>query len=163
MEQETLNHFKDLFNQQRDDFIKAQRELDLESSWDQKGDEIDKVLENQNKELLLKLKGRENFFIKKIDEALRRVEEGSFGVCDECECHINMKRLIARPTTTMCIACKEEEERSENNTFYEKRSKTYSAKINNLGTVISFEHSQDEKRAKTKVVSLKQPWTESAS
>ncbi|MDX9999858.1 MAG: TraR/DksA C4-type zinc finger protein, partial [Polyangia bacterium] len=50
---------------------------------------------------------------KKIDQALARIEDGTFGICEECEEEINAKRLEARPETTMCIKCKEAQERKE--------------------------------------------------
>ncbi len=49
----------------------------------------------------------------KIDKALAKIEDGSFGICEDCEEQIHSKRLEARPETTLCIKCKEEEEREE--------------------------------------------------
>jgi DnaK suppressor protein len=49
----------------------------------------------------------------KIQKALARLEEGSFGECEECGDKISAKRLEARPETTLCIRCKEEQERVE--------------------------------------------------
>ena len=62
---------------------------------------------------LLKLRERERKFIQKIDEALDRIEDGSFGKCEDCKRDIGIKRIKARPTVTMCIECKTEEERKE--------------------------------------------------
>jgi DnaK suppressor protein len=66
---------------------------------------------------MLRLRGREQRLLKKIDEALERIESGTFGICDDCGEHIDFKRLEARPVTTMCIECKtlqeEEEKRRE--------------------------------------------------
>ncbi|TMB23658.1 MAG: conjugal transfer protein TraR, partial [Deltaproteobacteria bacterium] len=50
---------------------------------------------------------------KKIDDALARIENGTFGTCEICEEEISVKRLEARPVTTMCIRCKEEQEKQE--------------------------------------------------
>ena len=50
---------------------------------------------------------------KKIDDALARIEGGTFGICEICEEEISVKRLEARPVTTMCIRCKEEQEKQE--------------------------------------------------
>ena len=63
-----------------------------------------------------RLKEREKKLLRKIDEALERIETGSFGVCERCGEEIEEKRLLARPVTTFCISCKtllEEEERAE--------------------------------------------------
>jgi DnaK suppressor protein len=52
-------------------------------------------------------------FLDKIEKALRKIEDGTFGTCEECEEEINVKRLEARPETTLCIQCKENQERKE--------------------------------------------------
>ena len=52
--------------------------------------------------------------IKKIEEAVERIDQGVFGICDKCGLEIDIRRLEARPVTTMCIECKmlqEEEEK----------------------------------------------------
>ena len=49
----------------------------------------------------------------KIDKALARIESGTFGICEKCEEEISLKRLEARPVTTLCIRCKEEQEQKE--------------------------------------------------
>ncbi len=51
--------------------------------------------------------------IRMIDAALKRIEDGSFGICESCEEPISIKRLEARPETTLCIRCKEDQERVE--------------------------------------------------
>ena len=48
-----------------------------------------------------------------IEKALRKIEDGSFGTCEECSEEISIKRLEARPETTLCIRCKEDQERME--------------------------------------------------
>jgi DnaK suppressor protein len=60
-----------------------------------------------------RLRGREKSFLGKITKALVKIEDGSFGKCEECEEEISIKRLEARPETTLCIRCKEDQERVE--------------------------------------------------
>lgn len=48
-----------------------------------------------------------------IDQALHRLEDGTFGECETCGCHIEMGRLEARPFARMCISCKSEMEKSQ--------------------------------------------------
>ena len=60
-----------------------------------------------------RLRGREKVFLDKIQRALERIDEGTFGTCDECSEEISAKRLEARPETTLCIRCKEDQERVE--------------------------------------------------
>jgi DnaK suppressor protein len=62
---------------------------------------------------MLRIRDRENKLIKKIRNALNRIENGTFGVCEECGENISIKRLKARPVTTQCIDCKTKEEASE--------------------------------------------------
>src|SRR6266550_2110587 len=60
-----------------------------------------------------RLRGREKSLLSKLDLALKKIEDGSFGVCEICEEPIGKKRLEARPETTLCIKCKEDQEREE--------------------------------------------------
>lgn len=67
-----------------------------------------------DRDFLLRLKGREQRLLKKIDDAVDRIDKKTFGICEDCGNEIGIKRLLARPVTTMCIECKtlqEEEER----------------------------------------------------
>ena len=62
---------------------------------------------------MLRIRDREHKLIYKIKQALDRIEEGTFGVCDSCGEDISIKRLKARPVTTQCIDCKTKEEAQE--------------------------------------------------
>jgi len=61
----------------------------------------------------LRLRGREKIYLKKIERALARIDEGMFGLCDECGEPIGLERLLVRPEATLCIRCKEAQEREE--------------------------------------------------
>ncbi|THB80981.1 MAG: RNA polymerase-binding protein DksA [Desulfobacteraceae bacterium] len=56
---------------------------------------------------------REVRLMKKIQDALERIENNSFGICESCGENISMKRLEVRPVATKCITCKTEEEKNE--------------------------------------------------
>jgi DnaK suppressor protein len=62
---------------------------------------------------MLRLKEREQKLLKKIDEALDRITQGTFGICESCGGEISFKRLKARPVTTLCIECKTRQEEDE--------------------------------------------------
>lgn len=62
---------------------------------------------------MLRLKEREQKLLKKIDEALDRITQGTFGICESCGGEISFKRLKARPVTTLCIECKTKQEEDE--------------------------------------------------
>ena len=76
-------------------------------------DEIDFASFESNQSLIFRLRDREKFLLKKIDKALHKIDTGEFGICEECGEDIPIKRLEARPVTTMCVRCKEEQERLE--------------------------------------------------
>ena len=54
----------------------------------------------------LRIRDRERKLIAKMQEAIRRIDDGTFGICDNCGGPISEKRLLARPVTTQCIDCK---------------------------------------------------------
>jgi DnaK suppressor protein len=66
-----------------------------------------------DRNFMLRLKGRERKLLKKIEEAIERIDQGTFGICDKCGLEINIKRLEARPVTSMCIECKTLQEEEE--------------------------------------------------
>ncbi|MCG2739067.1 MAG: RNA polymerase-binding protein DksA [Syntrophaceae bacterium] len=61
----------------------------------------------------LRIRDRERKLIIKMQEALKRMDDGVFGVCDVCTGPISEKRLMARPVTTLCINCKMKQEKME--------------------------------------------------
>ena len=63
--------------------------------------------------MMFHIRGRESRLIKKLRQALERIDNQTFGICESCGEDINPRRLEARPVTTKCIDCKQEEERLE--------------------------------------------------
>lgn len=61
----------------------------------------------------LRIKDRERKLINKVHEALRKIADGSYGICESCGEAIGLKRLQARPVTSFCINCKSEMEAEE--------------------------------------------------
>lgn len=86
---------------------------ELALSPDDLPDETDLAASEINQNLVFKLRDRERQLLIKIDEALSRMDEGVFGICEECEEPIEPRRLEARPVSTMCISCKERQEHRE--------------------------------------------------
>jgi DnaK suppressor protein len=62
---------------------------------------------------MLRIRDRERKLILKIREALQRIEDGNFGICELCGDDIGIDRLKARPVTTLCIECKRKQEAGE--------------------------------------------------
>jgi DnaK suppressor protein len=89
------------------------KELDLTLSHDDLADEVDLASSELNQNVALRLRDRERHLLHKIEIALSKIAEGTFGTCDLCEEPIEMKRLEARPVADLCIRCKEAQEREE--------------------------------------------------
>jgi DnaK suppressor protein len=76
-------------------------------------DPNDRASQESDRTFELRIRDRERRLLAKIREALERIDDGTFGVCEECGEEISEARLRARPVTTLCIDCKMEEERQE--------------------------------------------------
>ncbi len=100
-----------------------------------RSDEVDFANSDTNSHERLRFRNREVLYEKKIRLALEKIKAGTYGICDDCECHIGFKRLEARPTAELCIMCKEESERDENSSFLGRQSKSLGKKINLVAQV----------------------------
>ncbi len=77
------------------------------------GDEVDSAVEMEMENLKVALSGMEVQRLRQIEEALRKIEEGTYGYCEECGEPIEEGRLLAKPFATLCISCKEAKERQK--------------------------------------------------
>jgi len=73
-------------------------------------DPADRAALETDRNFELRLRDREHKLIKKIKKALERIDNGTFGICEDCGEEISEKRLMVRPVTTQCIECKKKEE-----------------------------------------------------
>ncbi len=111
-----LKKFKNLLLQKKLDLLKkaqSTRGEEIKIQPDELPDEVDQASAAYLSSFSLRLRGREKTFLKKIDYTLSKIEDGSFGICEECEEMISVKRLNARPEATLCIQCKETQELRE--------------------------------------------------
>jgi len=111
-----LKKFRQILLAKKLNLLKKARDSrgeDMQLEKDEFPDEIDLASTEYLHSFTFRLRGREKTFLKKIDYALSKIDEGTFGVCEECEEEISLKRLEARPETTLCIKCKEAQERHE--------------------------------------------------
>ena len=116
LSQKDLKRFKKSLEDSRKAIIEnARKTMEEESNFDTDDlpDEIDQASSEYAQSMAFRLRDREKFLLAKIDKALARIEAGTFGICEKCEEEISMKRLEARPETTLCIRCKEDQERVE--------------------------------------------------
>jgi DnaK suppressor protein len=115
MNKEKLEEFRQLLQSQIDSLL---READktVSEMTDEKTnfpDPTDRASLESDRNFELRIRDRERKLIGKIQEALERITEGEFGVCESCGEDIGEARLRARPVTTLCIDCKTEQERQE--------------------------------------------------
>jgi DnaK suppressor protein len=115
MNTQIAEKYKILFEQQRNKLLYSTVLLDENFHLQKEDmiDETDMTSCEMEQAMRIRLRNREALFLKKIDEALSRISEGTFGDCVSCSEEIDPKRLEARPTATHCVHCKEEAERRE--------------------------------------------------
>ncbi len=115
MEKETLLQFKEQLERMKADII-ADVEQTLSEMTNQSGnipDPNDRATVESDRSFELRIRGRERKLMDKIDEALARIEDGTYGICDSCGENIALKRLEARPVAKYCIDCKTRQEQQE--------------------------------------------------
>ncbi len=115
MKQEDLEHFRQLLSEMLEEALK-QGELTLEDMTDNNeicADPADRATVESDRAFTLRIRDRERKLIKKIRAALQRLDDGVFGVCDDCGEDIGVPRLNARPVTKLCINCKSKQEEDE--------------------------------------------------
>ncbi len=111
-----MKKFRAILEERRQSLIVQARktlESDMVLSPDDRFDEVDQASSEYMQAFSFRLRGREKFLMDKIELALRKIDEGSYGVCEECEDTIALKRLQARPEAPLCIQCKEAQEKEE--------------------------------------------------
>lgn len=91
------------------DIEKASKELPEEHR-EQFADPTDQAVSELDRARFLRFKDRESKLIKKIEKALNRIEDGTYGECDMCGASIDLVRLEARPMADLCIDCATEVE-----------------------------------------------------
>jgi len=115
MDPKKLEHFKKLLLEKKQRLIaEADRAFhNLEGGTEHLADPTDIATMESDLGLDLRLRDRERKLLRKIEKALQKIEEGSYGICEACGEEIEEKRLEARPEATLCIRCKREQERME--------------------------------------------------
>jgi len=111
-----LKKFKVLLEQKKRAVLeRARKTLTEEMTLDPNDlpDEMDLASSEYLQSFEFRLRGREKTHLSKLELALKKIDEGTFGICEICEEPIAKKRLEARPETGLCIRCKEDQERNE--------------------------------------------------
>jgi len=81
---------------------------------DESPDFADQASMETDSSFVFRIRERESRLMRKINDALMRLEDGTFGMCQECGGEISMRRLKIRPIATLCITCKQKQETEEN-------------------------------------------------
>lgn len=115
MSERQLEYFKDKLIAWKDDILKESRETltHLQKETENHPDLADRASSETDRALELRTRDRQRKLISKIDEALRRIEDGSYGYCEETGEPIGLARLDARPIATFSLEAQERHERRE--------------------------------------------------
>ena len=116
MDVQTIHKFKGILLAERERLLNISKESiknDLNISPDDLPDEADLAASEINQSLTFELRNRERVMISKINTAIQKIHEGTFGLCSMCEEEIEKRRLEARPFSTLCVACQEQTEHRE--------------------------------------------------
>ena len=103
-----MKKFRAILEERRQSLITQARktlESDMVLSPDDRFDEVDQASSEYMQAFSFRLRGREKFLMDKIELALRKIDEGTYGVCDRCGSPIPEGRLEVHPTAVLCVAC----------------------------------------------------------
>jgi DnaK suppressor protein len=116
MKKKDLDTLKELLLEEKKRKLRHLEELSdssVQELGQESGDPADIASMEISQAGLQKIGKREKYLLKKIDYALAKIAEGTFGLCENCGEEISVPRLMARPVAQLCIDCKTEEENSE--------------------------------------------------
>ncbi len=110
-----IGYFKNLLTERLDDLLaEGNKPVKDPSDLNQNlPDPNDRATLESDINFALRIRERDTKLMGKIEETLEKIENGTYGICEECEEDISEARLKARPVTTLCIECKKEQEIGE--------------------------------------------------
>ena len=115
MDEKKLEYFRKKLEDMSQDLLQeAEKTIhEMTDHSDNYPDPTDRATAESDRSFELRIRDRERKLLGKIKEAIERIDEGDYGICDECGDDISNKRLDARPVTTLCIDCKTTQENHE--------------------------------------------------
>lgn len=115
MNERQLEYFRKKLLDWKEEILRESRETlsNLQAETENHPDLVDRASSEADRALELRTRDRQRKLISKIDEALRRIEDGSYGYCEETGEPIGLARLEARPTATLSLEAQERHERRE--------------------------------------------------
>ena len=115
MNQTDLYYFKDLLTRWLNELLgnAGHTVVGLIASEGHLSDPLDRAVFDTERSHMLRFRDRESLLIKKIHASLQDIEDGDYGICDDCGRDIAIERLKARPVARRCIRCKNRQEERE--------------------------------------------------
>jgi DnaK suppressor protein len=120
VDKKKIGHFKELLLKHRQQILNVgliNKSEDLHVPQEDLSDETDLASSLIQQQLNCTIRDREYAKLRKIDAALDRIEEGTYGHCEDCDEEIGMKRLENQPWAELCITHAEEREREESQIY----------------------------------------------
>jgi DnaK suppressor protein len=105
-----LSKFKKILETKQEELERIVRKRDA-ITIEKSADALDEVQHASERELAIRNLDRESHLLRAVRSALRRIDEGSFGICLHCEEEISPKRVAAVQWTSLCIQCQEQADR----------------------------------------------------
>jgi DnaK suppressor protein len=102
--------FANILNKKREDILDTVRQKEADMSYGDIGDEADVASQTFEREMMFELTNGERMILDDIEAALRKVEKGDFGICENCKKKISIERLNAMPWARYCIECQSKSE-----------------------------------------------------
>ena len=115
LKQEKLESFRKLLIQNINELLSEAGKTvsEMTNGKDNYPDPNDRASLESDRNFELRIRDRERRLIVKMQEAIKRIDDGVYGICESCGGPISEKRLTARPVTTDCIDCKTKQEKLE--------------------------------------------------
>lgn len=114
MNDEQLEFFRNLLQSQKEEIINGLKETSEHlQNQEREADENDRASLEEERWLELRIRERESKLLNKIDQALRRIEDGTYGFCEDTGDEIGLERLLIRPTAMLSIEAKQRRESIE--------------------------------------------------
>ena len=109
MEEKELDYFRQMLEDELA-LLLAKAEMTVTElmgdASDYEADPLDRATQDLSRNNIFRIRSRESRLIKKIRQSLQAIDDGSYGICEDCEEPISIERLKARPVTNYCITCK---------------------------------------------------------
>ncbi|MDY7037999.1 MAG: TraR/DksA C4-type zinc finger protein [Thermodesulfobacteriota bacterium] len=109
---EKKEYFRNLLHQMLDDIVAGKKRMIGEFSMPNEplADLFDQASKESDTDFSFRLKEREGRLMAKIQSAIQKIDNGDFGLCEQCGSEISEERLTARPIAILCIKCKRKQE-----------------------------------------------------